>query len=278
MLTFVILHYVNTKETINCINTIKNNLNSDDFKIIVVDNNTLDENDFLKIENMVDDLIKLESNMGFAKANNIGVDLARKKYNTDYIAVINNDVYIEDKLFIKKIEDDYKKYNFDLLGTYISSPSNDSFNPFPVLKDKDVVIKKIRKSKKLIKYYNNSFLYFFLNLYLNIKKLFNKQIVTDRNGKKIELCSPLHGCAIIFSKKYFKIFNDAFDNKTFLFYEEEFLYKRIINHKLISVYDPNIRVFHKEGSSTKKDSSLRRKKLFRESEKLKSLEILVKEM
>jgi len=99
------------------------------------------------------------------------------------------------------------------------------------------------------------------------------------NGKKIELNVSLHGCSIIFSDKYVSKYKYPFYNETFLFHEEEFLYNRVIKDSLISMYDPNLKVFHKEGSSiNKKNKTKRLSKLFRESERLKSLELLLKEM
>ena len=38
-----------------------------------------------------------------------------EKYNSDFLIVINNDVYITQNNFLKVIEDDYKKYKFDNL-------------------------------------------------------------------------------------------------------------------------------------------------------------------
>ena len=88
---------------------------------------------------------------------------------------------------------------------------------------------------------------------------------------------PLHGCAIIFSKKYIDKYEYPFNNETFLFHEEEFLYNRVTKDNLISIYDPNLYVFHREGSSMKKKNKKSRlNKLFREKERLKSLEILQK--
>ena len=88
----------------------------------------------------------------------------------------------------------------------------------------------------------------------------------------------LHGCALIFSKKYVDKYKYPFYNETFLYHEEEFLYDRIVNDKLISVYNPNIKVYHEEGSSLKNNLKNERKsKLFREKERIKSLKLLLKE-
>ena len=52
-------------------------------------------------------------------------------------------------------------------------------------------------------------------------------------------------------------------------------YQRVINDKLISLYDPKLKVFHKEGSSINKSNKNERlSKLFREKTRLDSLKLL----
>lgn len=274
MFSFIILHYKNIEETICCLNYItKNNYN--DYHIIIVDNNTLNSNEEKQIRKYTNDIIKLSDNLGFAKANNIGIKYAEKKYNSMFYIVINNDVYIYQKDFLKIIKDDYKKYKFDMLGPKIDSPSGESVNPFPAIKLKSEVKKEINYCNKLIKIYQSNILTFLLDTYLKLKYLFlNKPKV--ENGKNVVMNVPLHCCAIVFSKEYVEKYTDTFNSCTFLFHEEEFLYQRLIKNNLISIYDPRLEVFHKEGSSTKasfKNKRLRR--LFHEKERKKSLEKLL---
>lgn len=277
MVCFVILHYKSIKETVECLNNLKNTFNEKDYKAIIVDNNSLKDNEKNEINNYTNDIIKLDKNYGFAKANNIGCKYAIDKYKPNFIAIINNDVFITQKKFIKIIYDDYKKYKFDLLGPYIDSPSKESFNPFPVYDTKDKIEKEIIKSNKLIKIYSSSILYLLLQIYLKIKHPI--KIKKDCNGLKLEKNVALHGCCIIISKKYYKKYHDVFYNETFLFHEEEFLYQRIQNDKLISIYDPKLKCYHKEGSSRKKDKKNERKsKLFREKERIKSLKMLLEQV
>lgn len=97
MLIFVILHYNNARDTLDCIKSLKK------FKSkIVVVSNSHDYENLKKIESKVDKLIINDDNIGFAKANNIGCKFAIKNYNPDYICVINNDIIINQKDFVKK--------------------------------------------------------------------------------------------------------------------------------------------------------------------------------
>lgn len=274
MFSFIILHYKNIEETIECLTKLQS-LFQDKCHMVIVDNNTLSKSEEKLIQKFTKDILKLDKNYGFAKANNKGIAYARKKYKSKYYIVMNNDVYIADANFLNIIEKDYKKYSFDMMGPYISSPSKESVNPFPVIKDIDSLNKEISRCQKLIKIYSNPIMYFLLQGVLKIKHAIRKPNIPT-NGDEILLKSPLHGCCIIFSDNYLKKYKYPFYNETFLFHEEEFLYQRVINDKLVSLYDPELKVFHKEGSSINKSNKKERlSKLFREKTRLKSLYLLI---
>ncbi len=115
-------------------------------------------------------------------------------------------------------------------------------------------------------------------LCIKIKAIF-KTKRKPTNGDKLVVGCALHGCAIIFSNDYIKKYKYPFYNDTFLFHEEDFLYVRVLKDKLKTVYDPDLKVYHKEGSSMKKkDSNERLRRKFREEERLKSLELLLQEL
>lgn len=277
MYSFIILHYKNIEETIHCLDLINTHV-SGDKHVIVVDNNTLNDTDKKEIEKYTKDIIVLDENLGFAKANNIGIKYAKDKYNSKYYIVMNNDVFITQNNFLEIIDNDYKEYNFDMLGPSIDSPTGESVNPFPVFKTREEIEKEIVKCNKLIKIYNSKILYFLLETYLKLKHLIKKPIV-PKNSINIEKDIALHGCCIIFSDKYINKYEYPFYNETFLFHEEEFLYQRMLKNNLISLYDPNLKIYHKEGSSiNKKNKNKRLSKLFRVKERIKSLELLLKEI
>ena len=91
MVAFVILHYKNFNDTIECIDSIKKIEGNK--KIIVVDNNSLAETEIEKLKKIVDDIVLLNENLGFAKANNKGISLALE-YNPKFVVAINNDIII----------------------------------------------------------------------------------------------------------------------------------------------------------------------------------------
>ncbi len=277
MTSFIILHYKNLKDTIECIESI--NRIDGDKSIIVVDNNSTTEEEQKIILKYTEDLILLKENMGFAKGNNEGCKYAIKKYHPDFLCVINSDTIIEQKKFISEINNLYKKYNFDILGPKILPENSESCNPFKAYKNISDVNKKINYTKKLIKIYSSPILRNLLIIYSKFKDIFRIK-EKNTNGLKLETGVPLHGCALIFSKKYYEKFSDIFYPNTFLFHEEEFLYLRCKQYNLTSLYSPSIEIYHKEGQSVNKTFNNRKydSLIFRNKEILKSLELLKKEM
>lgn len=274
MFSFIILHYKSIDETLKCLEYL-HKLDLKDSHIVIVDNNSLNSKEEELLNNYKIDILKLDDNYGFAKANNFGIEYAKNKYDSAYYIVMNNDVFISDIRFLNIIVDDYEKYQFDILGPFISSTSNESVNPFPVIGSKAMVEKEINKCKWLIRFYSNPFSYYCLKFGLKIKSMIRKPKLLS-NGNDILFKVPLHGCCLIFSKKYIYKYSYPFYNDTFLFHEEEFIYQRVIKDDLISVYDPKLKVFHKEGSSVSfSNNKVRNSKLFREKTRLKSLYLLL---
>ena len=269
MMVFVILHYNNIKETMECVDSLEKFKQ----KIIVV-SNSKDYDNLKKIEKSVDKFIINEENIGFAKANNIGCKYAIEKYKPDFLCVINNDIVIDQKDFLDKVEELYKKYQFDVLGPKILPDDLPSVNPFPVYDTLEKIEDRIKYTKKLIKIYNSFILRNLLSCYVLIKAKL-KKTSKPVNGEKDELGVALHGCALIFSKKYYERYETVFYNETFLYHEEEFLYYRCKHDNLTFLYSPEVELVHKEGRSLDNSFNNNYKKLiFKNKEILKSLQLL----
>ena len=157
MISFVILHYKNIKDTLECIESIQSNISYDKKKIsiVVVDNNTLSKDETKILKKYTNDVILLSENKGFANGNNAGCEYAIKKYNPDFLCVINNDTIIEQKDFIDEIYRAYKEYNFDIMGPKIITNDGDSVNPFYAYESLEEIEEKIKYHSKLIKIYKS---------------------------------------------------------------------------------------------------------------------------
>lgn len=273
MISFVILHYKNLDDTISCIKSINNLYDNDKISIIVVDNNSLKDEEKKELKKYTNDLLLLNENLGVAKAYNKGADYARKNYKPDFICVMNNDIEIKQKEFIKNTLNVYNKTKFDMLGPKIIC-EGDSVNPFPVYDTLEKINKRIEKNNQLISIYSNKVKAILLESYLKIKHFIKKPIKLVNGENEVENVA-LHGCCIVFSKKYYEKNELLLPNDTFLFHEEEFLYFRCIQNNFKSVYSPTIEIIHKEGQAMKTDKkNVIVRKRFKYIECNKSLRIL----
>ena len=253
---FVILHYQVIDKTVTCINSIIERVDTDSYEIIVVDNASPNNSGDELLEKYKDNskvhILKNEKNLGFTGGNNIGFEYAKYELKCEFIAMINNDTYLIQDDFLKVILDEYRKSQFAVMGPKIITGNEESYLP-------DGKLVTIKQQKK---YLRNLKIKLFLNLLgldVIIKKieqikkndnlLKNKDYLEFRRENVV-----LHGCCLIFSPKYIEKF-DGLEQKTFLYCEEEFLYIRLIRNNLISVYNPNLLIYHDEASATKQINS-----------------------
>ena len=152
MISFVILHYKNLKDTIECIESIKKLNTNKEVSIVVVDNNSLSTDEEKILKEYTSDIILLKENVGFANGNNEGCKYAIEKFNPDFLCVINNDTIINQNDFIEEIYNCYDKTNFDMLGPKIITNDGDSVNPFYAYETLEEVNSKIKYHTKLVKY------------------------------------------------------------------------------------------------------------------------------
>lgn len=110
----IILNYNNPKDTRACLSSIAK-LCYGNFKVIVIDNNSTDNSE-LQIKKHISELrdnrfffIQTGENRGYAGGNNVGIQLALKDPNMEYVWILNNDTIVDkNALFelVKKIKDD----------------------------------------------------------------------------------------------------------------------------------------------------------------------------
>lgn len=99
----ILVNYNGSKETIECIESIKKNESNCNYKIIVVDNNSTD-NSIEMLSNISDiHIIKSKNNNGFAKGNNIGIEYALNE-GANNILLLNNDTIITKNAISRMLE------------------------------------------------------------------------------------------------------------------------------------------------------------------------------
>ena len=84
--------------------------------IIVVDNCSSDSTiEFIKANFQDVSLLEQNKNIGFGKANNIGISLAMKK-GADYVFLLNQDAWVEDKTLEKLVQAHQKEQVFGIVS------------------------------------------------------------------------------------------------------------------------------------------------------------------
>ena len=255
---FVVLHYLVYKDTIECVQSIINNVvinKSDNYYIIVVDNGSPNDSFSILKKELVNKKVVLlhnKENLGFAKGNNIGFKYAKEVLKADFIALINNDTIISQENWISKSIELYNKYHYAVLGPDIITADGSHQNPFYSTKWTIKTLHKARLKQQI-------------KLLLTILGI-DKLIAEKETQNKLQTYvaqnvydTDLHGACLIFSKIYIDIF-DGLCERTFLYMEEEILRLYLDIYNLHSLYSPEISIYHKEDMATKACVKIPRKR------------------
>lgn len=269
-IVFVILNYNTYVETVECIESIENKLDTDNYKIVIVDNASRDSSaadlrNKYKDSDKVD-IIETDENLGFARGNNVGIKYANEQYHPEFMVVLNSDTeLIQDDLY-SKLKKEYMRSGFALLGPLILTADgrcdNSPHYP-PTYSHVAQELSAFEKESKIIKwglYRPYCGIRYFRKLIE--EKVFKKQKEIHRNMEfhKYQQQVVLQGCFVVFSQKAFEVV-DGFMPDTFLYYEEPILYLKLMKHNLMTVYTPEICIYHKDGRATGTVTNNSREKL-----------------
>lgn len=218
-----------------------------DWVIIIVNNSPGD--DLIKgVINKFGDkrlmLLSINENIGYSKANNLGFKylLDNKIINEDdTILVSNEDVVIRDKMLLEKSVKSIKDLKCSFLGPKIIN--NDGTFMFPHLKETNFL-------KCLLHMGNNGFVDKIFGINRSFKKMSSPIKVFLLNG-------ACFFCRVSDFKKV-----GMFESNTFIYYEEEFLFRKVKKLNIDVVYDHTIEVYHEHSGSVKKSFNILKKKEF----------------
>lgn len=251
---FVILHYLALEDTVRCVTSIIEKIDTNNYEIVIVDNASSNNSgkvlvDKYKSNEKIHVILNTE-NGGFSKGNNIGFKIA-KELKCDFICMMNNDTYLIQEDYFKVILDEYSDSHYAVMGPEIWLPNNHVEEVLHNMITLEEVKKQIKElNKKLL--LNYTFIESINIVSRNIvKKLIGYKSKstyrTNREGRLEDVV--LHGCCWIFSPIYINKF-DGLNEVTFLYKEEELLYLRLKENNMLSVYNPKLKIFHNEDAST----------------------------
>ena len=257
---FCILHFHAIDETVNCILSIKENIDTDNYEIVVVDNNSSNGTGEILRKKYINDekvtIILNKENLGFARGNNVGFKYLKDKGKCNYIVMLNNDVVLKSKNIYTESIKEYKNSKFAVMGPKIYDKNNEYGQVGEFIDNPKIVKKNI-----FVLYFLLLLSYIrMLKIFIKLKKKTNSVINTNDGIRKENIM--LHGCFWIFSPTYVKPF-DGLDGRTFLYGEEDLLYIRLLKNHMTSIYNPKIVIQHLEDVATNKsEKNFYKKKIF----------------
>lgn len=205
-IAFVVLNYNVFRETAECVESIIQHIDTKDYKIIVVDNGSrLDIREGLKQQEAMNDehvvVIQLEKNLGFARGNNYGIDMA-KRMNAKFVCCMNNDTLLQQTNFFSVLKTKYSCSGAAVIAplVYLRNNRIQCFNPGIKLKNEyqsELVRyqKRLKESESVCK-----------KIVKSVKPVYKMVCsIRDYRYKKKHWCDPmkerkdviLHGCCLI---------------------------------------------------------------------------------
>jgi len=99
----VILNWNNAPDTLDCLESVSK-LDYPDYSIVVVDNGSTDGSaDKIRARYPTLDILELETNLGYAAGNNVGIHYALAT-GTEYILVLNNDTLVASTMLTELVQ------------------------------------------------------------------------------------------------------------------------------------------------------------------------------
>lgn len=230
MISFILVNYLNYEVTKTCVKSIINNLKNQktDYEIIIIDNASPNNSGIL-LSKLYESTNKIkvvvnQKNLGFGKANNIGVCLAK----SDKLIFVNTDVYFE-------------KFDFALFSNLLDN-----------LKDVGMLSCKILYPDSTIQSIGNELPTYF-NLFKNYIMFNNSKVNKNRRYKNyknigIRNCAWCSGSFFACKKENYLTVG-GFDENIFLYGEDLELGIHFLNSKFKNYVADNFEVFHLHGAS-----------------------------
>ena len=224
----IILNWNGWKDTVECLESLKK-IDYPNYQIVLVDNGSTDES-VLQLEKFCLEKIKflfLNSNLGFAGGNNVGIKHALEN-QADYILLLNNDTTVEP----------------DFLTQLIKTAESD---------------KKIGMLGPKINFYDHKDRIWFLGGKIN--RLLNKgtHLYYDQIDSVENLPNELFevdyftGCALLIKKEVIEKIGLMWDGY-FLYYEDTEWNLKAKKNGWRIIVAPKAKIYHKASRSTKEGS------------------------
>ncbi len=225
----IILNYNSFDLTNQTISTFSKFAEGFSYEIIVIDNNSQDDS-FDKLKHIYPDIIfiKNDENLGFGKANNIGLRIA----NGEFVIFLNNDVVFIENSILK-------------LLSYLRE-KNEKILIAPQLLNADGSIQhSVYSFQNLRLTFTTSF---FLYALFPKSEFFNKYYFMNRKDFRTAEVDTITG-AFMMTKKEYLIELNGFDEDFFFYGEDNDLCKRFRDSSGKVIYFPETKIIHLKGGA-----------------------------
>lgn len=245
MFSFIIVNFNSKEITYQSLLSIVQNNKNQNFEIILVDNASTDGSkeffESLDINNLK--YVYNDKNLGFGKANNIGLKYSQGKY----VYILNNDTLLDTQNIENIVLEKFTKYDkVGVLATkvqYEDGTLQPNVQNFTSLK---VVLLRLLRVGQFVR--NNKILLKFF-IWLPIKPNFIKVYLDNFNKeRKEEFIDWASGCSLIFKREVYEKLG-GFDENFFMYAEDEELCYRVQKMGYKILYTPDILITHFEGKS-----------------------------
>lgn len=287
-IVFVVLNYNVVEITIDCINSIKKNIDTAKYRIILIDNASSNQSGeklqqfFMNDEYVV--FVKSDKNVGFARGNNIGIELAKKEYPAKFICCLNNDTLLQQKNFFEVLSRKYDNIHPAIIGPRIRL-ANGKYEP---LMDQLHTVAEYREMQNKL-FHENAYWAMIRERLLQIHLIeclndYRHKILGDFpsdyrrfknsfNEEKKDIV--LHGCCLIFTPIFFSRLN-GFNSNTFMYREEDIIFYLVKSQKMHTLYTPELNIIHleKKSTATINKNTINRIRFFRDNQ-IRSLQVLI---
>lgn len=261
----IILNYNNSNDSINCINSFLS-VNDEPYKIVVVDNGSQADNldviksylknkhciiydapfNFEDINSNDFNLIVSKRNLGYANGNKLGVSLFKNDKEIDKLLIVNNDI-----LFVDNILKELRRFEQNHTNVGIVSPI--LYTKGMRAYDYTCARKSPNDWMLLWKYLFMDIATFHFSEWIDSYCYLLKKNPEMVKNESIPVDLPSGSCMFIDKGLFCSI--DSFDSNTFLYYEENILYKKLHSIGKQNYILPSIRCIHLGASSTKSKPS-----------------------
>ncbi len=259
---FVILHYLSSETTVECIESVFNAIPQSPqipYHIVVVDNGSPNDS-YTKLQERYRlhpavTLLQASENMGFARGNNMGYRYALEEEQADFVVIANNDTLFFQPDFLESMVRLYERTSCALMGPDIYNVGGYHQNPYREQPISHEALRRWIRNRRLWLWFLRLDRYLRLtSVFPFFRKFYMGRAAAGRPDNTWEQAREgvvLQGACILFTPGFCETFREyAFYPETFLYCEEDILALLCSRRGMKILYEPSLKVTHKESVST----------------------------